>query len=394
MSIHLLSSQNVVRLLGTRRDSINTVATDFLNVGAANALEIPPPVPARFAVGSAALERQSLLATPILGATAVRQHGGGLARRAPLTQQPGGRRARSIGGEIKSLCCAAAGIIALAPRPCRVHAYPPTGVRRAAHPPAPLRSSPRSHAQPVKGYPNAKIHFLLEYHSLSTFSLGASQLGQAQVLCLTDNAGVLQRGNVRQEPDLVVGHAYGAPQGLDIRPCLFYYRDATEHRIDQPMRYCLIQHQPHRFSGTQNALGGNPLRSEQLSVSTFLKREYGLLTSALTYPCDPGLLRIRNCFFSFSGLLMATLRNPNGDKNGANRANSLNPSRPSHAILNGQHYHPHRCKQHNGTRHRGVCLKQHNSLLEIHTANPLVHRHRLKAKRGDAVESRYQQVAE
>lgn len=157
MSIHLLSSQNVVRLLGTRRDSINTVATDFLNVGAANALEIPPPVPARFAVGSAALERQSLLATPILGATAVRQHGGGLARRAPLTQQPGGRRARSIGGEIKSLCCVAAGIIALASRPCGAHAHPLTGVRRAAHPAAPLRSSPRPHAQHVLKVPQRTL---------------------------------------------------------------------------------------------------------------------------------------------------------------------------------------------------------------------------------------------
>lgn len=92
------------------------------------------------------------IATASTHAPAVRQHGGGRTRRVLLTQQPSGRPTRSTGGEIKSLCCAAAGIIALATRPCGAHAYPLTGVRRAAHPAAPLRSTPRPHAQPVKGY--------------------------------------------------------------------------------------------------------------------------------------------------------------------------------------------------------------------------------------------------
>jgi len=91
-------------------------------------------------------------ATAFTGAPAVRQHGGGRACRPLLTQQPSGRPTRLTGGEIKSLCCAAAGIIALAFRPCGAHSYPLTGVRRAAHPAAPLRSSPRPHAQLVEGY--------------------------------------------------------------------------------------------------------------------------------------------------------------------------------------------------------------------------------------------------
>lgn len=152
MSPKALSDKNAVRLRDTTRNLINTVATDSLNVGTANALETPAPVPARSAVASALLERQGFLATAALGAPAVRQHGGGQARRALMTQQPGGRHAHSTGGEIKSLCCAAAGIIALASRLCGAHAHPLTGVRRAAHPAAPLRSTPHPHAQHVEGY--------------------------------------------------------------------------------------------------------------------------------------------------------------------------------------------------------------------------------------------------
>lgn len=92
------------------------------------------------------------LATASTQVPAVRQHGGGRARRALLTQHPSGRPTRSTGGEIKSLCCAAAGIIALASRPRGARAYPTTGVRRAAQPAASLRSPHRLHAQPVKGY--------------------------------------------------------------------------------------------------------------------------------------------------------------------------------------------------------------------------------------------------
>lgn len=152
MTVISESYQDRVGLRDTKRDLINIVVSDLNHTGVANALEDPSPtVPARPAVGSAALERQGHLATAALGATAVRQHGGGQARHAALTQQQAGRPTHPAGGEINSLCCAAAGIFALASRHRAAHAYPLTGVRRAAHPPAPLRSSPRRRAQPVKG---------------------------------------------------------------------------------------------------------------------------------------------------------------------------------------------------------------------------------------------------
>ncbi|BCY01562.1 hypothetical protein PszF2a_13510 [Stutzerimonas stutzeri] len=152
MSPSSFSDKKVVRLRDTTRNPIHTVVSDSHNLGVANVLEISSPVPARSSAASAVMERQGCLATAALGAPAVRQYGGGRAPRAPLTQPPGGRRARSTGGEIKSLCCAAAGIIALASRPRGARAHPLTGVRRAAHHAAPLRSMTCPHAQSVQGY--------------------------------------------------------------------------------------------------------------------------------------------------------------------------------------------------------------------------------------------------
>lgn len=108
------------------------------------------------------------IATASTQAQAVRQHGGGRTRRAKLAQKLAGRPTRSAGGEIKSLCCAAAGIFALAPRPCGAHAYPPTGVRRAAHPAATLRLSPNPPAQPVLGY--GQYSQLLHFRSFTPSS--------------------------------------------------------------------------------------------------------------------------------------------------------------------------------------------------------------------------------
>ncbi|GEM_PF-2661395 len=153
MNVKAIGYQDRAEFRDTRRNLRNTLVSDLNHHGVANAHEdTSPSVPACSFLGSAALERKGLLATTSTGAPAVREHGGGRAHRALLTQQPSGRPARSTGGEIKSLCCAAAGIIALATRPCGARAYPLTGVRRAAHPAAALRSTPRPHAQPVKGY--------------------------------------------------------------------------------------------------------------------------------------------------------------------------------------------------------------------------------------------------
>jgi len=91
------------------------------------------------------------LATASTQAEAVRQHGGGLAHHLPTTTQPAGRHTCSTGGDIDRRRVAAS-LIAPASRPCGAHAYPLTGVRRAAHPAAPLRSTPRHHAKPGEGY--------------------------------------------------------------------------------------------------------------------------------------------------------------------------------------------------------------------------------------------------
>lgn len=157
MSPNSFSDKKVVRLRDTARNPIHTVVSDSHNLGVANVLEIYSPVPARSSAASAVMERQGCLATAALGAPAVRKHGGGQALRALLTEQTEGRHARLTGGEIKSLCCVAAGIIALASRPCGAHAHPLTGVRRAAHPAAPLRSSPRPHAQHVLKVPQRTL---------------------------------------------------------------------------------------------------------------------------------------------------------------------------------------------------------------------------------------------
>lgn len=85
-------------------------------------------------------------------APAARKRGGGLAHRVLLTLSLAGRPSMPEGGDIKSLCCAAAGII-LSPLHARAGVvYPTTSVREAQKPTASLRSLFRPHAQPVEGY--------------------------------------------------------------------------------------------------------------------------------------------------------------------------------------------------------------------------------------------------
>lgn len=91
-------------------------------------------------------------ATATTTAKAVRQHGGGLVH---TTQPRAAMRSRQqcpSGGVKKSLCCAAAGINALALQAPAALAYPMTGVRRAQKLSTPLRSPYCPHAQPVVGY--------------------------------------------------------------------------------------------------------------------------------------------------------------------------------------------------------------------------------------------------
>ena len=92
------------------------------------------------------------LATASTTTKAMPRHGGGLVHPENAQQQAGGRLQLVTGGEIKSLCCAAAGNI---PAPLQAHTprvYPTTCVRRAADQRESLRSTNRPHAQLVVGY--------------------------------------------------------------------------------------------------------------------------------------------------------------------------------------------------------------------------------------------------
>lgn len=169
-----------------RRNLRHIVVSDLNNQGIAHASQtpLPPATASNRSAGRSAIRNAGgvALATAVTQAPAVRQHGGGRTYRVLLTQQPSGRPTRSTGGEIKSLCCAAAGIIALAFRPCGAHSYPLTGVRRAAHTAAPLRSTPRPHAQPVKGYKAAQdLGSIRASSSLSTTQIFPKQnrIGEA-----------------------------------------------------------------------------------------------------------------------------------------------------------------------------------------------------------------------
>ncbi|TXI34745.1 MAG: hypothetical protein E6Q69_03070 [Aquipseudomonas alcaligenes] len=92
------------------------------------------------------------LATLTTQASAARKRGGGLARRYLPASLPMGRHPRQMGGEINSLCRAAAGIFLPHPSACAAAAYPTTGVRLAQELSQSLRSPASPAAQLVKGY--------------------------------------------------------------------------------------------------------------------------------------------------------------------------------------------------------------------------------------------------
>ena len=92
------------------------------------------------------------LATHSTQAPAARKRGGGPAPMLRPTLLPAGRPAQSSGGDIKSLCCAAAGLFQPELRAPAGAYTPPTGVRRAPNLASTLRSPSRPHAQLVKGY--------------------------------------------------------------------------------------------------------------------------------------------------------------------------------------------------------------------------------------------------
>ena len=242
MNVTAIGYQDRAEFSDTRPVSINILVSDLNHNGVANAHEDPSPsVPACSFLGSAALERKGLLATAATGAPAVRQHGGGRAHRALLTQQPSGRPTRSTGGEIKSLCCAAAGIIALATRPCGAHAYPLTGVRRAAHPAAPLRSTPRPHAQPVEGYGPSNINMISIHcvpndasrHSVPLLTDERAPLGNNALrnLCFASQK-IEQAGPSKHQVSLYVQPCSGNVRAINVR--VSDQRHVLKGAIQQP----------------------------------------------------------------------------------------------------------------------------------------------------------------
>ena len=92
------------------------------------------------------------LATHRAQASAARKRGGGLARRYLLASLLMGRHPRQTGGEIKSLCRAAAGITSALPSARESLVYPTKGVRQAQESSLSLRSPFLPAAQLVKGY--------------------------------------------------------------------------------------------------------------------------------------------------------------------------------------------------------------------------------------------------
>lgn len=92
------------------------------------------------------------LATQHTHVRAARKRGGGLARRYVPALPLAGRPAEPAGGDLKSLCCAAAGLFSSALPATAGASTPTTGVRRAPPLGTPLRYRNSPHAQPVVGY--------------------------------------------------------------------------------------------------------------------------------------------------------------------------------------------------------------------------------------------------
>ena len=94
----------------------------------------------------------AVIATLYAKALAAPQRGGGQSQLQAFAINCKGRLPMSEGGDLNSLCCAAAGIFALDVPATADAAYPTTSVRGAQKVSPSLRSKKRPHAQLVKGY--------------------------------------------------------------------------------------------------------------------------------------------------------------------------------------------------------------------------------------------------
>lgn len=92
------------------------------------------------------------LATHRTQAPTARKRGGGPAQDLQMNASAHGRHPLPEGGEINSLCRAAAGIIPSLPAGSGAHVYPTKGVRGGAEDVHRSATPPTPAAQPVKGY--------------------------------------------------------------------------------------------------------------------------------------------------------------------------------------------------------------------------------------------------
>lgn len=116
------------------------------------------------------------LATTTTQAKAVRKHGGDRARRYLRTLLLRGRPAMPAGGDLKSHCCAAAGITSALPNASRGHAYPTAGVRHAQETGTRSAIPTRPPAQLVEGYKHSRDDYEWPHviHDTATLMMHAS----------------------------------------------------------------------------------------------------------------------------------------------------------------------------------------------------------------------------
>ncbi len=415
MSSKGFAYQNVVSLADTPRYLGNMIQSDLTHDGVAYAPKTAPVL--AIAVNCSARHRALrnttavALATATTQAPAVRQHGGGRTRRALLTQQPSGRPTRSTGGGMNSRC-AATSIIAPASRPCGAYAYPLTGVRRATHLAASLRSTPRPPAQLVKGdkrYQVRRLQLMVrkteslrcEHISWHPGRTDVPQLHLRFVHCDLSCALYVRHSvthilKVAYEPDQPI---FGPVQLKTIHQFKeFLPKLEDHHRLGVRKASGIAQSTEQIIHGHAPSLNRPQLQlalcrgnSHQQKAELTGKIEDSAALSGIGSQALILALNAKTGFFTpgmFALTLSLTIRQPPCCEYRYNATNRLYPSRSGLTVLHGQHDHPRRHEQGNNTRNGSVRLKPHQSLL-THSVFPLLRHGRLKANWCAAVEYQY-----
>lgn len=341
---------NVVSLADTQRISGNMILSDFNKSGVAHAPKTTPvlAIAADYSAGRSAIRNAGAvaLATASTQAPTVRQHGGGRARSTLRTQQPSGRPTRSTGGEINSLCCAAAGIIALASRPCGARAYPLTGVRRAAHPAAPLRSTPRPPAQLVKGgelsasqrvFPN----ILMQNLSMTLFNVLQSESCDLYFLC---PARVMFRHEDTQHSSV---YSMQSQHGVKLHEHPFRIQQKVPPRGIALHAGQRAEPAVERFDSCSEILLIVPLMANTaVAQLEFIKKLFNFKTHLETHQSKLMILSHRILALFFENHLPLASRDPNGNRNANERTNCLHPTSSRITSFDCKHHNVNQSKHH------------------------------------------------